>query len=93
MAAALAVWRRAWPRRRSRRSRTRAARRRCRGFLATPAGKGPFPAVIVIQEWWGLDDWVKDQARALAPGGLRRPGRRPLPRQGRPTSRRKRTSS
>jgi carboxymethylenebutenolidase len=39
------------------------------GFLATPAGKGPFPAVIVIQEWWGLDDWVKDQARALAKEG------------------------
>jgi carboxymethylenebutenolidase len=39
------------------------------GFLATPTGKGPFPAMIVIQEWWGLDDWVKDQARALAKEG------------------------
>ena len=39
------------------------------GFLVTPEGKGPFPAVIVIQEWWGLDDWVKDQARALAKEG------------------------
>jgi carboxymethylenebutenolidase len=39
------------------------------GFLVTPAGKGPFPAVIVIQEWWGLNDWVKDQARALAREG------------------------
>jgi carboxymethylenebutenolidase len=39
------------------------------GFLATPAGKGPFPAVVVIQEWWGLNDWVKDQARALASEG------------------------
>ena len=39
------------------------------GFLATPAGKGPSPAVIVIQEWWGLDNWVKDQARALAKEG------------------------
>jgi carboxymethylenebutenolidase len=39
------------------------------GLLATPEGKGPFPAVIVIQEWWGLDDWVKDQARALAREG------------------------
>jgi carboxymethylenebutenolidase len=38
-------------------------------FLVTPAGKGPFPAVIVIQEWWGLNDWVKDQARALAKEG------------------------
>jgi carboxymethylenebutenolidase len=39
------------------------------GLLVTPAGKGPCPAVIVIQEWWGLDDWVKGQARALAAEG------------------------
>ncbi len=39
------------------------------GLLVTPAGKGPFPAVVVIQEWWGLNDWVKDQARALARDG------------------------
>ena len=39
------------------------------GLLVTPAGKGPWPAVIVIQEWWGLDDWVKGQARALASAG------------------------
>lgn len=39
------------------------------GFLATPEGKGPFPGVVVIQEWWGLNDWVKDQARALAKEG------------------------
>ena len=39
------------------------------GFLARPDGNGPFPAVVVIQEWWGLNDWVKDQARALAKEG------------------------
>ncbi|PYQ15585.1 MAG: dienelactone hydrolase family protein [Acidobacteria bacterium] len=39
------------------------------GLLVAPAGKGPFPAVLVIQEWWGLNDWVKDQARALAREG------------------------
>jgi carboxymethylenebutenolidase len=39
------------------------------GLLVTPEGKGPFPAAIVIQEWWGLNDWVKDQARALAKQG------------------------
>ncbi len=38
-------------------------------FVVTPEGKGPFPAVIVIQEWWGLNDWVKDQARALSKEG------------------------
>jgi carboxymethylenebutenolidase len=39
------------------------------GFLVSPEGKGPFPAVVVIHEWWGLNDWVKDQARALAKEG------------------------
>jgi len=39
------------------------------GFLATPQGGGPFPAVVVIHEWWGLDGWIKDQARALAREG------------------------
>lgn len=39
------------------------------GVLVTPVGKGPFPATLVIQEWWGLDEWVKDQARALAKEG------------------------
>jgi carboxymethylenebutenolidase len=39
------------------------------GVLVTPEGKGPFPAVVVIQEWWGLNDWVKEQARALARQG------------------------
>jgi carboxymethylenebutenolidase len=37
--------------------------------LYTPAGKGPFPAVIVIHEWWGLTDWVKDQGAKLAGEG------------------------
>jgi carboxymethylenebutenolidase len=37
--------------------------------LYTPAGKGPFPAIIVIHEWWGLNDWVKDQASKLADQG------------------------
>ncbi len=39
------------------------------GLLVTPEGKGPFPALVVIQEWWGLNDWVKEQARALAKEG------------------------
>src|SRR5271165_5064012 len=37
--------------------------------LYTPAGKGPFPALIVIHEWWGLNDWVKDEAAKLAGEG------------------------
>lgn len=39
------------------------------GALYTPSGKGPFPAMIVIHEWWGLNDWVKDQASKLADQG------------------------
>jgi len=37
--------------------------------LYAPAGKGPFPALIVIHEWWGLNDWVKEQASKLAEQG------------------------
>lgn len=36
------------------------------GILYTPSGNGPFPAIVVIHEWWGLNDWVKDQAGKLA---------------------------
>src|SRR4051812_37971117 len=30
-----------------------------KAFVAVPEGKGPFPGVVVIQEWWGLNDWIK----------------------------------
>ena len=39
------------------------------GLLYTPSGKGPFPAILVIHEWWGLNDWVKEQASKLADQG------------------------
>src|SRR5207245_8474181 len=39
------------------------------GVLYTPPGKGPFPALVVIHEWWGLNDWVKEQASKLADQG------------------------
>jgi carboxymethylenebutenolidase len=38
-------------------------------ILYTPEGKGPFPALVVIHEWWGLNDWVKEQATKLADQG------------------------
>lgn len=39
------------------------------GLLFTPDKAGPAPGVLVIHEWWGLDEWIKDQARALAKQG------------------------
>ncbi|MEY2412093.1 MAG: carboxymethylenebutenolidase [Acidobacteriaceae bacterium] len=40
-----------------------------RAIQYTPQGKGPFPGIVVIHEWWGLNDWVKDQASKLADQG------------------------
>jgi carboxymethylenebutenolidase len=39
------------------------------GILYTPAGQGPFPALIVIHEWWGLNGWIKEQASKLSDQG------------------------
>src|ERR1700741_3493344 len=38
-------------------------------MLYTPSGSGPSPALIVIHEWYGLNDWVKEQASKLADQG------------------------
>ena len=38
-------------------------------LIYTPEGKGPFPGIIVIHEWWGLNDWVKEQASKLSDQG------------------------
>lgn len=37
-----------------------------KGHLAKPAGNGPWPTVIVIQEWWGLDAQTKSIADRFA---------------------------
>ncbi len=39
------------------------------GYLARPTSPGRHPALVVIQEWWGLNDWVKQQAREFARHG------------------------
>jgi carboxymethylenebutenolidase len=39
------------------------------GFLAVPEKPGQYPALIVIHEWWGLNDWVKEQTEKLAAEG------------------------
>jgi carboxymethylenebutenolidase len=40
------------------------------GFLATPDKPGRYPGVIVIHDWWGLSDWVKQQTANLADQGF-----------------------
>jgi carboxymethylenebutenolidase len=39
------------------------------GFLAVPEKPGRYPGVIVIHEWWGLNDWVKEQTQKIAEQG------------------------
>lgn len=39
------------------------------GYLAMPEGNGPFPAVILIHEWWGLNDNIKQYAEQFAGQG------------------------
>jgi carboxymethylenebutenolidase len=39
------------------------------GYLALPEGRGPHRAVVVIQEWWGLNEHIKDIARRFADAG------------------------
>ena len=39
------------------------------GYLATPRGGGPWPGVVVIHEWWGLNDNVRTMTRRLAGEG------------------------
>ncbi|HTU34374.1 MAG TPA: dienelactone hydrolase family protein [Candidatus Acidoferrum sp.] len=39
------------------------------GFLASPDKPGRYPGIIVVHDWWGLTDWVKQQAAKLADAG------------------------
>jgi len=41
-----------------------------RGYLAQPAGNGPWPAVLVIHENRGLNPYIEDVARRLAVAGF-----------------------
>lgn len=40
------------------------------GYLAVPEGSGPFPAIVAIQEWWGLVGHIKDVADRFAAAGF-----------------------
>ncbi len=39
------------------------------GYLARPAADGQYPAVIMIHEWWGLNENMLDMAEILASHG------------------------
>jgi len=42
---------------------------RTTGYLAVPAGEGPFPALVIVHEWNGLVDRVRQVADAFAAEG------------------------
>jgi carboxymethylenebutenolidase len=39
------------------------------GYLAAPAGSAKKPALVVIQEWWGLNDFIKRKADGFSRQG------------------------
>jgi carboxymethylenebutenolidase len=42
---------------------------RLTGYLAVPEGRGPFPGLVVIHEWWGLNEQIKATTADLARAG------------------------
>lgn len=40
-----------------------------KGLFVRPDAEGAYPGVILIHEWWGLNDGIKDAARNLAAQG------------------------
>src|ERR1051326_8635045 len=43
----------------------------CSGFYVEPPAGNKAPALVVIQEWWGLNDQIKGVANRLASSGYR----------------------
>lgn len=41
------------------------------GFYASPNTPGIYPGVVMVHEWWGLNDNVRDMAKTLASNGYR----------------------
>lgn len=41
------------------------------GYLVEPSNTANAPGIVVIQEWWGLDDQIKEVANRLASAGYR----------------------
>src|SRR3989344_806430 len=39
------------------------------GYLAKPAQDGTYPGIVMIHEWWGLNDNIREMAKLLASQG------------------------
>ena len=39
-------------------------------YLSHPTAPGPWPAVIIVYEWWGLEDHFRNLSRQLAREGM-----------------------
>lgn len=46
----------------SREIKMNSGERTTRAHLAAPEGTGPWPGVVVVQEWWGLNDHIRSIA-------------------------------
>jgi carboxymethylenebutenolidase len=40
------------------------------GFVAAPEKPGRYPGIILVHDWWGLTEWVKQQTQNLAAQGF-----------------------
>ncbi len=56
-----------------------------RAYRAMPAGKGPFPVVLVVEEIFGVHEWIQDICRRLAKVGYLAVAPDLFARQGDPT--------
>ena len=55
-----------------------------KAYRAQPAGKGPFPTVLVVQEIFGVHEYIRDVCRRLARQGYEAIARNVFQRQGDP---------
>ena len=39
------------------------------GYLSRPEAQGSYPGIVLIQEWWGVDDHIVDVTRRFAAEG------------------------
>lgn len=39
------------------------------GYMARPIENGSYPSIIILQEWWGLDEHIRDVTRRFAREG------------------------